>query len=145
MDEFYRMNPKLFRRRLPFYEERLKNAGRKERKGMNLQAWLNGRYVYLALAGLSGKPYVSEPEKVFLDDEEIENANSKEAVEEKINNAADGFRAFAFVFNREREKKRKEAQLKDGEHRQSVNSTDSIDQQGECGADEANGQAEHTE
>lgn len=131
---------------MPFYEERVKYETKQKHTEMNLLAWLNGFYVYRSLAGLNGKPYVDEPLQIFS--EEVAYKSKEEVTEAKTEEAADGFRAYAFMFNREREKKRKnrkEVQEINGEHRQSVNTTDGIDQQGERRTNETNIETEHTE
>ena len=139
------MNPKVFRRRLPYYEEQFKHDSKSKRSDMNLSGWINGFYVYRSLAGLNGKPYISEPAQLFVDNDDVEYMSKEEEIQKKTNDAADGFRAFAIVFNNERNKKRKEVQLKDGEYRHTVDRVDSINSEGERGTGQVNGEAEHTE
>ena len=139
------MNPKVFRRRLPYYEEQFKHENKVKRNDMNLSGWVAGYYVYRSLAGLNGKPYVSEPQQLFVDDSEIEYRTKEEDAEIKTNQAADGFRAFAFVFNREkRYKKRREVEM-NGEHRHSVDRVDSINSESVGRVDETNIEAEYLE
>lgn len=138
------MNPKVFRRRLPYYEEQFKHDSKTKRSDMNLSGWVAGYYVYRSLAGLNGKPYVPEPEQLFIDNSDIEYRTKEEDLEVKTNQAADGFRAFAIMFNRERDKKRKEVEM-NGEHRYLVDRTNSVNSESVGRVNEVNIEAEHTE
>lgn len=116
IDDFYRMNPKKMMRRIPFYEEKINHARKVKQNEMNLDSWLKGLYVARAIAGLSGKAYPQEPTDIFMDSnmsyESVDGQQENQTQEEK---AADGFRAYAFIFNRERKKKNRREVKDDGE------------------------------
>lgn len=67
---------------------------------MDITAWLNGAYVAKAIAMLGKKKYPERPLDVFgvLDDERTEH--------EQIVSKAEGFRAFAIMFNHNRHKQK---------------------------------------
>lgn len=67
---------------------------------MDMTAWLNGAYVAKAIAMLGKKKYPEKPLDVFgvLEDERPEH--------EQIADKAEGFRAFAIMFNQARHRQK---------------------------------------
>lgn len=96
------MNPKTFMRYLPYYEEMLRQDIEKERRTLDITGWANGMYVSHAIAQLGKHEYPHKPLNLFGADvfeSEVEETDMPKA------SPADGFRAFAFVYNLERKKK----------------------------------------
>lgn len=111
-DEFYSMNPKLMMRYMEFYKTRAK----RKRDEMDNASWLTGLYMTRALGTMFKHKYPEQP--FTFESNELDENGEKVTVEKK---AADGFAAFAFVFNMERQKKlereKKESEVvKDGKH-----------------------------
>ena len=89
-------------RYLPYYEERLRQDIEKERQMLDVTGWANGVYISHAIAQLGKHEYPRKPLNLF--DSELA---VREAEEPNVPQSApaDGFRAFAFVYNLERKKK----------------------------------------
>lgn len=107
INEFYGSTPRQIARRVPFYLQLRDKAERDREEMVSVSGWVNGLYVVRALATMSKKPYPKEPVEIF-DRPEVE------AVEE-VTNPADGFRAWAIVYNDQRRRSRGEV-MEDGEH-----------------------------
>lgn len=111
-EEFYSLNPKLMKRYMAFYKEQAK----RKRSEMDNASWLTGLYMTRALGTMFKHKYPEHPityEQVELDEKGEQIKSEKKS--------ADGFAAFAFVFNMERQKKlerekRESEVVKDGKH-----------------------------
>jgi len=90
MDVFYRLNPRLLERYQPFMTATLKQR----RENSSETGWTNGLYVAKAIGACmpKGKSYPSEPEKLWGNNEEI-NEEGEPFTD------ADRFGAFAMAFN----------------------------------------------
>ena len=107
IDEFYNSTPRRIARRVPYFIQMRDQAEREKEELVNVTSWLNGLYVMRAIGSTFGKKkYPEEPVNIF-DHPDIE------GVEEVIN-PADGFRAWAIVYNDQRRRQRGDAD--GGEH-----------------------------
>lgn len=110
-EEFYKLNPKKFRRYLPYYREILKQEEERRREELDLSAWVNGVYVSRAIAQLGKHHYPERPLNLF-GVESLEEAPEDGMTPEK--RAAEGFSGFAYVFNKERKKKKEREERERG-------------------------------
>lgn len=96
------MNPKTFMRYLPYYEEKLRQDNEKERQMLDVTGWANGVYISHAIAQLGKHEYPRKPLNLFGSELAVRETDESDAPK---SSPADGFRAFAFVYNLERKKK----------------------------------------
>ena len=86
--EFWKMSPKTFGRRLPYFEEMQKQR----RQDMHNSAWVDGQYIQMAIAACLSKGFHYPESPVDLYEEEKE-------PEEIIFNAVAEFRRMANAHN----------------------------------------------
>jgi len=98
-DEFYSLNPKLFKRYRIFYEKKLEES----RKRLDEQSWMDGIYVTHAIGATFSKngKYPKQPEIVRFDKNANRTARRKNGDNgtQQGTSDADIFAAFAMKFN----------------------------------------------
>lgn len=97
-DEFYSLNPKLFKRYRKFYERKLEES----RKRLDEQSWMDGIYVAHAIGATFSKngKYPKKPQLVKFDGKSNETSrNSGDNGGQQGSSDADLFAAFAMKYN----------------------------------------------